>query len=45
MVFICQNLMEPIIVVMDGGGGQEFHCYQEIESIYLMNKNDFQENI
>ena len=27
---------------MDGGGGQEFHCYQEIESIYLMNKNDWQ---
>ena len=33
---------EAIIVVMDGGGGQEFHCYQEIESIYLMNKNDWQ---
>ncbi len=31
---------EAIVVVMDGGGGQEFHCYQEIESIYLMNKNE-----
>ena len=33
---------EAIIVVMDGGGSQEFHCYQEVESIYLMNKNDWQ---
>ena len=33
---------EAIVVVMDGGGGQEFPMYQEIESIYLMNKNEWQ---
>lgn len=40
--FHLSNFDEAIIVVMDGGGGQEFHCYQEIESIYLMNKKDWQ---
>jgi carbamoyltransferase len=33
---------EAIVVVMDGGGGQEFHCYQEIETVYLMNKKNWQ---
>lgn len=33
---------EAIVVVMDAGGGQEFPMYQEIESIYLINKETWQ---
>ena len=29
---------EHIVIIMDGGGAQEFCFYQEMESIYLMNK-------
>ena len=38
--FYFSNFDEAIIVVMDGGGAQEFHCYQEVESVYLMNKSE-----
>tara|TARA_Y100001937_G_scaffold71488_1_gene97327 strand:- start:683 stop:1585 length:903 start_codon:yes stop_codon:yes gene_type:complete len=38
--FHLSNFDEAIVVVMDGGGAQLFPMYQEVESIYLMNKND-----
>ena len=38
--FYFSNFDEAIIVVMDGGGAQELHCYQEVESVYLMNKSE-----
>ena len=38
--FYFSNFDEAIIVVMDGGGAQEFHCCQEVESVYLMNKSE-----
>jgi len=33
---------EAIAVVMDAGGSQEFPMYQEIESVYLINKENYQ---
>ena len=32
---------EAICVIMDGGGAQEFPLYQEIESVYLFNKQEY----
>lgn len=36
--FKLSNFDEAIVIIMDGGGAQEFCFYQEMESIYLINK-------
>ena len=38
--FHFSNFDEAIAVVMDGGGSQVFHLFNEIESVYLMNKKE-----